>query len=609
MIYIITCFFIFKGLFHFIIGVICVLLCLLKSIYFSICRRVYAPLFFQIKIWYINRNIFHKPTYVFYRVTFNIFPADASDKASRRQKRKANDDLWKSGKRKVGMDDSELMESSSCDSTSRSTPLPQEIENITPNSTLGFHTDLELSGLDLSELLCDKADTSFNNLDDVENVEEGTSSISSVPTRERRSMEKSPNNLSNELCDNKNMIPPNISITPVPSSPSEFSVTSSKDKRSGSSTIPVPSSVTITPITSSSSKTSEEKSKDRKSSRSSRDEKNRLEKKRKRKRDESPMGPPEKVPAKQDPLTKPVTVSIKPTESPPLTPTSTPTSPSMMAKYSSQSPTPNRPLSSMSGKLSPNLTKSSTKISSQHSPKHSPAHITSSPKHTITGISSPKHHGTSPKHASSGSGKPSMSTLKSAANSPSSKSSSSSDSKSKSSSKDASRDKDKKMSSSMFSVSNKNKSSSLKLKPLDINTSEIVSDGLPSPSGTSDSSKANHVRSRKGSLSAIVDKLKVNAQSCDTPTDLSTKSSSSSSSKDRTSTSTGKSNELTKSSTKIGGEAKNSEYMVKPSSDGIKITINKTRGKESSSIKSSSNSTGTSRGKFVFLCSIVTGLG
>lgn len=516
--------------------------------------------------------------------------SDASDKSCKRQKRKATDDLWKSGKRKVGMDDSELMESSSCDSTSRSTPLPQEIETSTPNSALGFQTDLELSGLDPSELLSDKASADFNNLGDVEDIED-------VHSREGIGVEISPTNLSIELCD-KNLVPPIISITPVPSSPSEFSVNSNKDKRAGSSSVTVPSTVTITPITSSSSKSSEERSKDRKSSRSSKDEKNRLEKKRRRKRDESPMGPPEKIPAKQDPLTKPVTVSIKPTESPPLTPTSTPTSPSMMGKYS-PSPTQNRPLSSISGKLSPNLTKSSTKISSQHSPKHSPAHVPSSPKHTITGISSPKHHGTSPKHASSGSGKPSMSTLKSAANSPSNKSSSSSDSKSKSSSKDGSRDKDKKLSSNMFSVSNKNKSSSLKVKPLDINTNEVASDGLPSPSGSNDPSKANHVRSRKGSLSAIVDKLKVNAQSCDTPTDLSTKSSSSS--KDRTNTSTNKSNELTKSSAKLSGEAKNSEYMVKPSSDGMKITINKTRSKDSSSSKSSSNSTGTSKGKYMYI--------
>nr|CAH7760312.1 unnamed protein product [Callosobruchus chinensis] len=273
------------------------------------------------------------------------------------------------------------------------------------------------------------------------------------------------------------------------------------------------------------------------------------------------MGPPEKVPHKQDPLGKPSTVSVKTaSESPPLPPSTTPTSPSMMRKFSG-SPTSNRSTSSVSGKLSPSLIKSGAKggsssssSSSHQSPKHSPAHVPSSPKHSLAGISSPKHHGASPKHPSaSGSGKPSMSTLKSAANSPSGKSSG--ESKSKSGSKEGSsggssssssgRDKDKKT-SSVFGVSNsKNKSASLKVvitpvKPLEGGGSvggsgggEAPSggtpDSLPSPgSGNSADSKssANQARNRKGSLSAIVDKLKVNAQHCDMATDLSSKSSS-----------------------------------------------------------------------------------
>lgn len=62
---------------------------------------------------------------------------DSPDKSSsgKKQKRKATDDLWKSGgKRKVGTEDSELVETSSCDSTSRSTPISQETEVATPNS-------------------------------------------------------------------------------------------------------------------------------------------------------------------------------------------------------------------------------------------------------------------------------------------------------------------------------------------------------------------------------------------------------------------------------------------------------------------------------------------
>ncbi|KAJ8972688.1 hypothetical protein NQ317_001709 [Molorchus minor] len=190
---------------------------------------------------------------------------------------------------------------------------------------------------------------------------------------------------------------------------------------------------------------------------------------------------------------------------------------------------------------------------SHQSPKHSPAHVPSSPKHIMPGISSPKHHGTSPKHPSaSGSGKPSMSTLKNAANSPSSKGSS--DSKSKSSSKESSRDKDKKL-ANVFNMSNsKTKSSSVKVKPLDLNAGEVMQDGLPSPSSTGDSSKSSQVRNRKGSLSAIVDKLKVNAQHCDTATDLSSKTSSS---RERSSTGTSKTSE-SKSSTKTG-ETKNSD--------------------------------------------------
>lgn len=206
----------------------------------------------------------------------------------------------------------------------------------------------------------------------------------------------------------------------------------------------------------------------------------------------------------------------------------------------------------------------------------------SSPKHSIPGISSPKSHGASPKHPStSGSGKPSMTTLKNAANSPSSKSSGS-ESKNKSGSKDSSREKDKKLLN--FSANNKVKSSSIKLKQLDVNAASDVTcaaqESLPSPNSTMDLNKSlnpNQVRNRKGSLSAIVDKLK-SAAHCDSATDLSSKSSN----RDRTGQgNSGKSSESSKSANKVG-ETKNSEYMVKPSSDGMKITINKTRTKESS---------------------------
>lgn len=184
-----------------------------------------------------------------------------------------------------------------------------------------------------------------------------------------------------------------------------------------------------------------------------------------------------------------------------------------------------------------------------------------------------------------------MSTLKNAANSPSSKSGG--DSKSKSSLKESSRDKEKKVSSSLNVTSTKNKSSSSnKVKSLDLSGGDATSDGLPSPSGAGDvKTNSSQLRTnRKGSLSAIVDKLKVNAQHCDIP---------SSGNKDRTSSSSvSKLNESSKTGTKLG-DAKNSEYMVKPSSDGMKITINKTRTKDNSSSSkpsSSSSSTVTNKG-------------
>lgn len=80
-------------------------------------------------------------------------------------------------------------------------------------------------------------------------------------------------------------------------------------------------------------------------------------------------------------------------------------------------------------------------------------------------------------------------------------------------------------------------------------------------------------------MSAVIDKLK-SAQHCDNATDLSSKSNVNRERKEGHAS--GKVNDSSKSTGKIGIEAKNSEYMIKPSSDGMKITINKTRMKESS---------------------------
>uniref|UniRef100_A0A1Y1L2C4 Mediator of RNA polymerase II transcription subunit 1 n=1 Tax=Photinus pyralis TaxID=7054 RepID=A0A1Y1L2C4_PHOPY len=526
-----------------------------------------------------------------------------SDKSMKRQKRKG-DDFWKSSKRKAG-DDAELMETSSSDSMSHSTPLsqeaPSEIGMMTPTSVVGFQSDLELSGLDPAELIgsSDKALGEYDNIDELGDVEEmlAASSSRDHKIRKLRDLQKSPS-LGNVMeMQDKSLVSPSVSITPI-STPQGFNGGNGAQPRPGIEIIPItttspnaiPSSITITPISSSQARSIDERSREKKSSKSRSEDKNRLEKKRKRKRDESPMGPPEKIPPKQDPLTKPVTVSIKPAESPPLS--STPTSPSGMRKFSS-SPTHSKSFS-VSGKLSPSMMKSGIKSAapSHPSPKHSPAQVSNSPKHTLPGISSPKSHATSPKHPSTGSsGKPSMSTLKSAANSPSNKSSGDI----KKSTKDSSRDKDKK-SFNMSSV-NKVKSSSVKLKQLDLNTASDFSgsanqnENVPSPPGAGDCQKTNlgQVRNRKGSLSAVIDKLK-SAQHCDGPVDLNMKQSSN---RERSIPSMSKTSDGSKNVGKVGGENKNSEYMVKPSSDGMKITINKTRTKESSKSMLKSQSSGS----------------
>ncbi|KAF5288427.1 hypothetical protein FQR65_LT02079 [Abscondita terminalis] len=525
-----------------------------------------------------------------------------SEKSLKRQHKRKGDDFWKSSKRKQG-DDVELLESSSSDSLSHGTPLsqetPSEISMMTPNSVVGFHSDLELSGLDPSELIgtSDKTLAEYDNIDELGDVEEMLAASSS----KLRKSQKSPTSTNAlDMSENKGLVPPSVSITPI-SAPQGFTSSGSVQPRPGIEIIPIastsptalPSSITITPISSSQVRNVDERSREKKSSKNRSDDKNRIEKKRKRKRDESPMGPPEKIPPKQDPLTKPVTVSIKPAESPPLS-MSTPTSPSSMIRKFSASPTHSKNFS-VSGKLSPSMMKSGIKTGqpSHPSPKHSPAQVPSSPKHTLPGISSPKSHGTSPKHPSTGSsGKPSMSTLKSAANSPSSKSNSEGIKKS---SKDSSRDKDKKS----FSVSslNKVKSSSVKLKQLDLNATSDFSvsnqnENLPSPTGTTDLLKANpgQVRNRKGSLSAVIDKLK--SAHCDNASEVNLKQSSN---RERSTPSMSKTVEGSKSVSKVGGENKNSEYMVKPSSDGMKITINKTRTKESSKsiLKSQSSGSGS----------------
>ncbi|XP_077279456.1 mediator complex subunit 1 [Temnothorax americanus] len=502
---------------------------------------------------------------------------------------------------------------------------------------------------------------------------------------------------------------PGIEIIPIASSPSQTNLPSSITITPIAGPAPSPKTSGLTSATDDRQR-SERKSGGGKSSgssaKSSSDDNksggNKLEKRRKRKREDGPMGPPDKVPSggkqQQDPLSKPVSVSIKPSteQSPPSgggtgvslsCSSSRPTSPAAVRKFS-PSPTHSSSLATLVGKSSPTLKASQTAAATckpVQSPKHSPVYG-SSPKHNAPNVpvvpmsvpmslsvstvpntvgnvpsvavsvpvpvpasASPKHGNTSsPKHGSSAasSGKPSMSALKSAANSPSGKSSggSSSDttttpskvkSFSSSSGKDSSGRGDKERRTSSVGSSGgsgsghqspKTKSSSGKVKQLEMispgggEASQVsslqASGGSTPPSGQVDAASksaiaAQQARNRKSSLNAVIDKLK-NAQHC-TETDAcgngsgSVKGSgssaglssgntggmsstgqkeksigsggSSSSSGGKTIVEGGKSSCVTKNASV---ETKNpAEYMVKHSSDGIKITINKTRTKDS----------------------------
>lgn len=394
---------------------------------------------------------------------------------------------------------------------------------------------------------------------------------------------------------NKNLIPPSVSITPINSS-NFNSVLSGMGRRPGIEIIPISSassqniqsSITITPINSgsgsSSSKTDKKSSSSSSSKQQQRDDKSRLEKKKKRKRDDSPMGPPStKVPSlKQDGLTKPVSVSIKTTDGSPISPTG------LLRKFS-PSPVPKSNSGSNPG---------TSKPSPRNSPIYHGSPKNQSPKH---GLSSPKHPSTS------GSGKPSMSALKSAANSPSSKSDKIQSSSSKSSSKDKDRssDREKKLSSPKL------KQSSVKLKPLEIPITspiDLMSSSGDSPNSgifdlTKSSSNNQQARNRKSSLSAVIDKLKSAQHTVvddvpQSPGSSGTIQQPQPSIKANSSSQPIKERQISSGSSKMNSasSSKNSEYMVKPSLDGMKITINKTRTKDSSVSSSNKSNNSSSSG-------------
>jgi len=528
-------------------------------------------------------------------VLLNMLSEQTSN-TKKQRKRTNKDGMWRSPKRKQSEECEIVLESSSNDSTPLGTPTSRD-------------APMETS-LDCEE---EKTGSDFGD-EEIVPVEEVEEMIVRKPKKEKKT---SPPTIILDLAESKNLVAPSVSITPITSSSSSFnSVLTGMglERRPGIEIIPIVSSpatslhtsITITPISSKAVVTDDRNNRDRKSGKSRTEDKVRPDKKRnKRKREDSPsgcsggssiaMGPPDKLPLKQDPLSKPVSVSIKPTESPPLT-SVRPSSPAGALRKVTSSPT----------HVSLSVAKSSSsKPSSSH---QSPGYTTSSPKHH--GTSSPKH------QSSGGSGKPSMSALKSAANSPSTAGKSGSDMpKVKSSS---SKDKDRKVSSSFSGGSSgsgsspKLKSSSVKLKQLDLTSGSGDSGTGPQggggggsggggggsgggtpPSVAVDGSKSlsalPQVRNRKGSLSAVIDKLKSAQHQGPEPGETVKEG-------------RGSGNNLSSkiqgdtSGTTVSSSSKNpGEYMVKPGSEGIKLTINKTRTKDSKSgaVKTSSSVSGS----------------
>ncbi|KZC13828.1 Mediator of RNA polymerase II transcription subunit 1, partial [Dufourea novaeangliae] len=569
-----------------------------------------------------------------------------NERTKKTRKRKTADGIWRSPKRKGDETAEILLESSSSDSTPLGTPTGgreslNETRTSTPTSATSLTGGLDFSNLDSTDILgTDKSsDYDFDNESEITEVHD-LQDVEELIKRDRKSRKREEKKSPIIFDENKSLVPPSVSITPITSSSLGQTTNYNSvltgmglERRPGIEIIPIasspqttlPSSITITPIAGpTQSKSLTDERRERKSSKGkSTEDKGKLEKRRKRKREDSPMGPPpDKIPSKQDPLSKPVSVSIKPTESPPNL-SSRPSSPATTLRKFSPSPTHTSPLA-LVGKSSPTLKQSTNKP--VQSPKHSPVY-SSSPKHTPVPASvSPKHGTSSPKHGSSAStGKPSMSALKSAANSPSSKTTDSGQSKikssSSSSSKDSNRDKERKTSSLTFGGSSghqspKTKSSSGKLKQLELIPSGETQTSLPNsggstpPSGSSELGKSaiaqQQARNRKGSLSAVIDKLK-NAQHCTEDSGnggtKSTTSGSGNSSGQKERSVGSSSNKATDGkciSKNSSMESKNpAEYMVKHSSDGMKITINKTRTKDSKSgtnLKMSSSSASVAAG-------------
>lgn len=410
-----------------------------------------------------------------------------------------------------------------------------------------------------------------------------------------------------------------LNITPMSASELTSVLTGmGLEKRPGIEIIPISSSsnqnfqtsITITPINVSSSSSSSSKSSKKHSSGSSSasvkksEDKLKSEKKRKRKKDDAgsslggQMGPPPEKQASKlsDSLHRTSSVSGLTTKKDPL------------------SVSPNR--NKHSG-ITVSNNSTSASMTMKPSSKHSPASYSSvSPKnqHSMTS-------GVSPKHSLSGSsssGKPSMLALKTATNSLTSPKSEKTSLKSQSSSskdkldRERSGDKAVKNLCGTPSTSPKIKSSTVKLKQIDLSAaflhhlestssnddsvfsqhtsgSSEVSAISPSGGQTSAAGGGNQSKVRKGSLSAVIDKLKSAQNSGD---EISGGGGN------------GGVDDSVSNNFKLSGtSAGSSEYMIKPSLDGMKITINKTRTKDISALstqKISSPPVNTSSSSFKF---------
>lgn len=252
--------------------------------------------------------------------------------------------------------------------------IADKYKNIWKDKTSNLKNSVSITPI--SEVSPNHATTSSSNSNSSASVSScsSSSSSSSLDVKRTGGIEiiplTGPNNSNNGT--NANVTPTTITITPI-NAGSSPSYMGNKDKKSAN----VGSSTTSVLSTSSNKRPLDGGD-------------NQKDKKRKKRRDDSPMGPPEKVYSRQN---SPAGCSEA-------------AATAVARKFSSPSSSPK---GCSGGLLASSVAGSS--LSARPSPKHSPVY--SSPKHNTASNSPKSPFGTqSPKHGSSG--KPSMSTLKSA---------------------------------------------------------------------------------------------------------------------------------------------------------------------------------------------------